>query len=362
MKKQNLGIIAFAIFFLFFIQLAGTLVESIYILDLMNTSLDEKALGLLFFFTPVLLLFYPKKRPGLTAWILFGLLFLSRGFIPYLDTLGRMLAAGIGTGSALMLFPFLISTKVEDEDSGSPGLRISAGLALAVGLSVFLRTVNYGLDYSLHPEGSWVGWGLATALGLLMTLFDWNTIDQAQSKSRSITLDITGIFLVIGLVWFAFSAPSVISRWTEGDYRLIVITVSLLALAWVGLTLGKSSWFNKISPTFLVIWNLLFSISLLLTILAHRVSFPQTPTTPSVMVGSPTWTQQVPLVILLLLFPVIFIDLGVFSSRIKQIQPSPRDFIPGHALGKLFSRYVGLHPYIHQCLGLRRAGQSLVQE
>ena len=55
MKKPQLVIIAYGIFFLFLIQMAGTLVESIYILDLMNTSLDEKVLGLLFFFAPVLL-------------------------------------------------------------------------------------------------------------------------------------------------------------------------------------------------------------------------------------------------------------------------------------------------------------------
>ena len=104
MKKSYLVVIAFGIFFLFFIQLAGSLVESIYILDLMNTSLDEKALGVLFFFSPVLLFFYPKKREVQTAWILFGLLFLARGLTPYLNTLGRMLASGIGTGTALMLF------------------------------------------------------------------------------------------------------------------------------------------------------------------------------------------------------------------------------------------------------------------
>ena len=63
MKKNHLVVIAFAIFFLFLIQMAGTLVESIYILDLMNTSLDEKALGVLFFFSPVLLLFFPKNMP-----------------------------------------------------------------------------------------------------------------------------------------------------------------------------------------------------------------------------------------------------------------------------------------------------------
>jgi hypothetical protein len=47
MNKQNSHIFAFALIFLFFIQMAGILIESIYILDLMNTSLDAKVLGLL---------------------------------------------------------------------------------------------------------------------------------------------------------------------------------------------------------------------------------------------------------------------------------------------------------------------------
>ncbi len=73
MKKSHLIVIAFGIFFLFLIQMAGSLVESIYILDLMNTSLDEKALGLLFFFSPALLFFFRKKLPVQMVWVLFGL-------------------------------------------------------------------------------------------------------------------------------------------------------------------------------------------------------------------------------------------------------------------------------------------------
>ena len=72
MKKSPLLIILFAILFLFIIQSIGTLVESIYILDLMNSSLDEKALGVLFFFTPLLALPFYKKNPRLLVWILFA--------------------------------------------------------------------------------------------------------------------------------------------------------------------------------------------------------------------------------------------------------------------------------------------------
>ncbi|MCJ7733015.1 MAG: hypothetical protein MUP11_00575, partial [Anaerolineales bacterium] len=335
MKKPQFVVIAFGIFFLFLIQMAGSLIESIYILDLMNTSLDEKALGLLFFFSPVLLFFYPKKQPLQTVWILFGLLFLARGLTPYLNTLGRMLASGIGTGTVLMLFPFLMTAKAKDDSRCCPSLWISAGLALAIVFSVFLRTMNYGLDYSLLPEGGWVGWGLGAALGYLLTLLDWTNSEKVQTDSKPVTLTVTGIFLVVALACFAFSAPTVIARWTEGDYRLIIMTVSLLAVSWVGVSLGKSRWIENITPTLLLIWNSLFTLSLIMTILAHRVPFPQTPDSPFVVVGAPTWLQQLPLVLLLLLFPVIFLDLLVFSNRIRQANPRPSDLVPGMLLGSL---------------------------
>ncbi|RLD01205.1 MAG: hypothetical protein DRI46_04750 [Chloroflexi bacterium] len=335
MKKTYLAVIALGIFFLLLIQMAGTLVESIYILDLMNTSLDEKVLGLLFFFSPVLLFAYRGKRPALTVWILFGILFLARGLAPYLLTLGRMLASGAATGAALTLFPLLLTARTKGESRPIPASWISAGLALAVGFSVLLRTANYSLDYSLFPEGGWLGWGLAGALGFLLTTLDWGALAQGQTRARPVALAVTGIFLVVGLAWFAFSAPSVISRWTEGDYSWIVIVVSLLTLAWVGLSLFRPKWINKISPTGLLIWNLLFTTSLTLTLLVNRVPFPPTPDSPAVVVGAPTWIQGLPLAAMLVLFPVIYLDLRVFSARVREANPRPRDLIPGTLLGSL---------------------------
>ncbi|MFO8018949.1 MAG: hypothetical protein R6U96_09960, partial [Promethearchaeia archaeon] len=46
-----------SITFLFFIELSPRLVESIYMLDLLNLALDDKVLGLLFFFSTILLVF-----------------------------------------------------------------------------------------------------------------------------------------------------------------------------------------------------------------------------------------------------------------------------------------------------------------
>src|SRR5664280_3349598 len=105
MKKTYFFVSSLAILFLFFVQMAGTLVASIYTLDLMHTSLDAKVLGVLFFFSPILLLPFRKRIPNGLVWSMVGLLLVARGATPYLNTLGRMLASGIGTGSMLILFP-----------------------------------------------------------------------------------------------------------------------------------------------------------------------------------------------------------------------------------------------------------------
>ena len=335
MRKFHWIILAFGISFLFLIQLAGTLVESIYILDLMNTSLDEKALGLFFFFSPVLLLLFRKKLPASVIWELFGLLFVTRGLTPYLATLGRMLASGIGTASALMLIPSLLTAKPRDENDVRPGLSISAGFALAVGMSVFLRTVNYSLDYSLLPEGGWVGWGLGLLLGYTLTLFDWNSSEETHIKPDKVTIPVIGLFMVIALALFAFSAPDVISRWAEADYEMIISAVSLLALGWVWLSTSKPALIEKLTSFWLVAWNALFTLALTGTCLVHRVSFPPTPNSPAVIVGVPAWYQQVPLAIMLLLYPVIFVDLQILARQVQRATPTPRDLVPGMLLGNL---------------------------
>ena len=207
MRKSYLFIIAFGILFLFFIQMAGTLVELIYILDLMHTSLDEKALGTLFFFTPVLLLFFRHKVPNLLVWNMVGLLFCARGVTPYLDTSGRLLASGIGTGSVLVLLGLLAAAKPKGEALPQTGWGISAGLALAVSFSVLLRTLNFSVDYSLTSAGSWVGWGLGLLLAWLLTRLDWQGETSRQKQKKGLTSAIIGNFLDSYPGLFCFLSP-----------------------------------------------------------------------------------------------------------------------------------------------------------
>jgi endonuclease/exonuclease/phosphatase family metal-dependent hydrolase len=335
MNKQHNFIFAFALIFLFFIQMTGILVESIYIMDLMNTTLDAKVLGLLFFFTPVLLVPFRKRTPAWALWIVFGLLFIARGIVPYVNTLGKFFASGVGTGSALLLVAFLITARQKDDSHSRIPLTASTGLALAVAFSILLRTIEYSLDYSLTLSGGWLGWGLVLLLGWMLTRLTLEENLAAPRSNQGVVSALLGIFLTVVLVYFVFSAPAVIARWTQGNYFSIVTTVSLLSIGWVFLTLAKPDFLGHISRRALLIWNLFFSLSLTMTILAQRVSFPMTPESPAVMVGTPNWIQYLPLIGMLLTFPVIFLDLCIFFNVIQQANPSPWMFAPAMLLGSL---------------------------
>jgi endonuclease/exonuclease/phosphatase family metal-dependent hydrolase len=327
MKKAYLLIIAFGILFLFFIQSAGTLVESIYIQDLMNSNLDEKVLGVLFFFAPLLLLPFFKKGGRLLVWILFVSLLVTRGLTPYLNIIGRLATSGIATTVATSLFFMLITSKP------TLGRWAPAGLALAVGLSTLLRTVGHGIEYSLTPTGGWIGWVLGLLLGCSLALSDLKPEPASQQQGGKRTSPVLGIYLILTLVYFSVSAPAIISRWTEGNYTLIISAVSLFSLGWVWLSTSRTDLLERISSPLLVIWNLLFTASLTLTLLAQRVSFPPTLDSPAVVVGAPSVLQMVPLGLMLLLFPVLFLDLQIFIQQMQLSFQPPRSLAPGILLG-----------------------------
>ena len=251
MKKSHLPVLVFAILLLFLIQSAGTLVESIYILDLLNTSLDEKALGILFFFSPLLLLPFFRRFPRGLGWALFGLLFLGRGLTATLPTAGRLVSAGLAAGAAFGLLLLLQPARLKGEERPSAG-SWAAGLALAVGLSALLRAAGNGIEYSLTPGGAWVGWLLGGLLGLALAQVEWTPLPAQEAPRKPVTAPLLGIYLVIILTWFAFSAPAVIARWTQGNYVAMVVLVSLLSLGWVWLSLSRPGWVEGIPPRLLL--------------------------------------------------------------------------------------------------------------
>jgi endonuclease/exonuclease/phosphatase family metal-dependent hydrolase len=337
MKKSVTVIIAFSLAILFFIQLAGTLVQSIYILDLMNLKLDERAAGVLFFFAPVLLFPLFRRFPRQMAWVLSITLLVTRGMLPYLNTSQRMLAAGLGLVAAGTLLFLLLSAKPEGKTPMQLGLSGAAGLGLAIVLSAFLRTAGFGVDVSLVRASGWLGWVLGLILLIALVTMEWGTSSPVQRSGPGITGPIVGVSLILDLAWFSFSAPAVIARWTEGNYGLIVGSVSLLAGVTAWICIAKPHWLERVSSSLLVIWNLLFTLSLTGTLLAQRVPYPISPESAPVMVTSPNVAGPIALAFTLLLFPVLLLDLRLFIARIAQASPSARDLAPGFLLGALIT-------------------------
>lgn len=329
MKKTYLLMIAFSVLFLFTLQSIGTLVESIYILDLMNSNLDEKALGVLFFFIPLLVLPFFKKGGRTLLWTLFSLLFIARGITPYLDTSPRLLASGIATVVSLSLLLFLLTTLSE---VGKPA---SAGLALSVSLSALLRTAGSGIELSLTPAGGWIGWVLGAILGLCL-LFTGLKREQITEQHTGLRAgSIFGIYLILALVYFSVSAPAVIARWTEGNYTLIVLAVSLFALGWAWLIANRPGFPERISTLPVLLWNLLFTLGITLTLLAQRVSFPPSLDSPAAVVGAPSVWQMIPLAVLLLTFPVLFLDMYILAQQALRSSSPSRSLVSGIFFGSL---------------------------
>jgi uncharacterized membrane protein len=116
--------------------------------------------------------------------------------------------------------------------------------------------VGFGLEYSLTPDGGWVGWFLGVLLIASLVLSDLTPEGGSSQKVGRRTMPIVGIYLVLTLVYFSFSAPAVITRWTEANYTLVVMAVSVLSLVFAWVSSSRPEWLTRLSPSLLVVWNL----------------------------------------------------------------------------------------------------------
>ena len=81
-----------------------------------------------------------------------------------------------------------------------------------------------------------------------------------------------------------------------------------------------------------MIWNGLFVLFLVVTIAVNQVSFPSTSDNYPIVVSQPTFWQLIPLGLLILLFPIIFIDFILLIRQLIKSQPT----LPKLALGFTF--------------------------
>ncbi|MFW9943092.1 MAG: endonuclease/exonuclease/phosphatase family protein, partial [Candidatus Thorarchaeota archaeon] len=146
--------------------------------------------------------------------------------------------------------------------------------------------------------------------------------EKKGSKWKILGLSL-GITSILVLIYFAFSSPVVISRWTEGNYTAITIVTIIAITAFIFLVAFKPDIINIITFRGILFWNGLFVLMLVLTIGVHQIPFLFISSYP---VYAPTTTllHYIPLYIMLILSPIILIDFTLLTRELFRSEPSVR--------------------------------------
>jgi endonuclease/exonuclease/phosphatase family metal-dependent hydrolase len=320
-----LGLVIFCFF-----QLLTDFVAAVYAFGLLGTDIPPEIVTVVVFFAPAIWL-VARRAPGKRGQLaLIGLIILTSVAEILLDTRGRLLVTGLGVGACLVWLPlwFFDQSRTTDvNDSPDLGLGVSLGLALT-------------LATKARPAEPGFGMALVLAIWAARSLWLWvrqpdqpaRPIGSAQAPFRVIVGLTIGLLAALTLLYFAFTGPNVIARWTGADYGLVfgftVLAFSVFAFA--------RHWAMRLPRNVILIWNAAFVIVLTATLLAHHIDFPMNPGAyPLAEPIAPGWAS-VTLALTCLLFPVILLDVSLYSRELIARQPSLRALGGSFTLAGLF--------------------------
>lgn len=308
------------IIFVVFYQMVSDLVEGIYTLDLLNTKLDAKAAGMLFFLTGALLWLIPKRNQHWWIRGILGIMMISRVVEPFMDPTGKIVSAGIAVGCFWLGFPLYISliyneytymfmndgakgiiktqngkeTKKETEKWQKTPDNLTAEIltfALA-GASLFIisfKTWGATLDLSVIRFGQIIGFLMV--IGGIYFITITTTAPKMMERNLS-SQKITILSMLIMLSYFALNSPGIFTRWSEANYTAVITLICISIVSFLIILLwSPSSLFNM--PKWMVFaGNCVFFIFLILGILSNQTSFIANVNASPVIVQPSTFLQK----------------------------------------------------------------------
>jgi endonuclease/exonuclease/phosphatase family metal-dependent hydrolase len=319
-KTKVTETILFSVLFLFFLQALSDFIEAIYAFGLLVTAFTIEVASIVLLFTPLLLLAF-RKVPSRRFLLVLSLIAITARLVePMLDPGGKLVACGISVGAFMMLFPLLLHRRIN-----ILGWQTASGLAIAVSLSIFFRSVNSSLDVSQSGIFQVISWALGIVAMTLLWGADLSAAgdgpsDRSASNGRLTGLSI-GLASVILMTYFAFASPAVIARWTESSYLAIVATL-VMAFSVFGILLGAERFSVWLTQRLILGWNILFIAMLVLTILPHQIAFPFNRDAYPLAASTPSPLAPVFLFLMLALSPIIFIDFMLFVREISREKPT----------------------------------------
>jgi endonuclease/exonuclease/phosphatase family metal-dependent hydrolase len=248
-------------------------------------------------------------------------------------------------GSFLLFFPVII-LKTKSQQEEVTGINLGLALAFAVSLSILFRTLGSSIDISTYSWGQIIGWILATIasfmlIGLYFTERDAKTSEKAPETGLPSSNEVSihehpdriwrivgftfGLTSILIMIYFAFNSPTVISRWTEGDYFLLTMTIMLLISISVlvilfiphkmtmNINTNQGILFIGIIHVILVVWWLY-------VIVVNQTFFPSSIQSYPVYASSDSIFDT--LLIMLFFLLLIFTDFTLFSRELIKTRPT----------------------------------------
>ncbi|HET6444030.1 MAG TPA: hypothetical protein VFI27_05565, partial [candidate division Zixibacteria bacterium] len=343
MKRGLQAVLVYSVLFLFFIQLITDFIAGIYGYGVLGTEIPVEIAAIVFFLSPFLLLFF-KRGLGTTTLIVLGELVLACRVIEvWLPIRFQLLVAGLGAGLFLFLFPALLWHLGRRKGLGV-GRLLATSLVLSVAASVLFRTLGSTIDITNAGWFRVIAAVIAIGAGLLLPRVfrgestNAKRIEKESAKAgwgKTIALSF-GISSVYLLLYFGFSSPAVITRWTGSDYlvTLSLAAISLVAFVWL-LAFGRRASFSKL-PLAAKIISAIFVLALSLTLAVNQAALPIDPNAYPLLDPGVSRFRNTALFALLLLYPVLFIDFGLLTGETVRTRPSMRMLGLGFGLSSVF--------------------------
>ena len=340
-------LILLSVLMLFFLQLVADFIETIYAIELLSLSLDENVLFVLFLLSPIILIFFRDSVDIRLLILLGGGTIIMRVLEPILTLYFKLITSGLGVGCFLLFLTLYFRFK-QDSKEEHTSLFLGLGFLFANGFSILFRTLGSGSDITTYGGFQVIGWifaliGLVMLIGFLLRYNELiiKTHDQENIQRTSIFHSKTffaslGLVSIIILIYFSISSPTVISRWTEGNYGLITTLLILFLGVFGVLILLKTQLLTKLQPWMIWLWNALFVVVMSYTLIVNHVLFPLSPDSFPYYAPHVFIVPYFTLILMLLLSPILFIDFIFLSRILLNINPSLRTLSLSFTLSSVF--------------------------
>ncbi|MCD6285720.1 MAG: endonuclease/exonuclease/phosphatase family protein [Anaerolineae bacterium] len=337
--RRDGNVVVYTVLFLFFFQLIREFLGAIYAFGLLGTSIPPEIASIALLLSPLVLLFWPREMKRHTFLALTFIILSSRVIAVLLDTRGRMLLTGVGVAASLVWLPSLL-WRCGHEDAQQPQRQLSFGLMIAVLLLILFRVLGGGLDLSTHGPYQLLGWLLAALAAFFVRRQardqgsgDGST-ERAAATFGQLALLALGMTSALILLYFAFTSPNVVARWTGAGYPAVIIALALGVVLFVAL--GVLHPWAEADMGLLWVLNGLFVLTLVTTVWSHQIRFPGDAGGYPFYAPDISLAQKIPLYLMLLLWPVIFVDFALYAQETVSAQPSLRTLGGAFGLSALY--------------------------